>query len=54
VWLGASARLGRRQQAIKAAVNKAAPTRDLLRANGIRRDNITQAGTFAFEVASGV
>jgi D-serine deaminase-like pyridoxal phosphate-dependent protein len=45
-----------RQQAIKAAVDKAALTRDLLSANGIACDNITGAGTgtFEFEAGSGV
>jgi len=45
-----------RQQAIKGAADKAAMTRDLLAANGIRCDNITGAGTgtFEFETASGV
>jgi 3-hydroxy-D-aspartate aldolase len=45
-----------RQQAIAGAAQKAAMTRDLLAANGIRCDNITGAGTgtFEFEAASGV
>ena len=45
-----------RQQAIAGAVEKAAATRDLLRANGIACDNITGAGTgtFEFEAGSGV
>ena len=45
-----------RQQAIKAAADKAAMTRDLLAANGIACDNITGAGTgtFEFEAGSGV
>ena len=45
-----------RQKAIAGAVEKAAMTRDLLRANGIPCDNITGAGTgtFEFEAGSGV
>src|SRR5947199_7182414 len=45
-----------RQKAIAGAIEKAAMTRDVLAANGIRCDNITGAGTgtFEFEAASGV
>jgi len=44
----------KRHQIERETVHQCRPDRDLFGANGIRRDNITQAGTFAFEVASGV